>query len=193
MTQARIPRDFPVVVLEHLSATAATVSERRDALAVLSLVTSSLAPRSYVSTQPPDALAVQLSMNPGEIARSIRLLVGVHAINLVRRHSRLLIAVTPAAAGALATGRPDLVVRHRLADAVEEVFNRACASSNLDEAADLLAVLEKWARKRTGRRGPNGSSIKAMQAELERLTALRAGGDLRSGNEVDEFEPVTTF
>lgn len=187
MTQVRIPRDFPVVVLENLSSTAASPSDRRDALAVLSLVTSSLEPRSYVSTKPPDALAILLGMGPGEISRSIKLLVAVRAINLVRRNRRLLIAVTPAAAGARATD-PDLVVRRRLDDAVEEIFNRACASSNLDEAADLLAVLKKWTGKRREgreRRRRNGSDIKAMQAELERLTALRAAGDLPSGDGTD--------
>jgi hypothetical protein len=187
MTQVRIPRDFPVVVLDHLSSTAATASERRDALAVLSLVTSSLAPRSYVSTKPPDALAVQLEMGPGEISRSIRLLAAAHAINLVHANRRLLIAVTPAAAGARVT-RPDLVVRRRLDDTLEEIFNRACASNNLDEAADLLAVLKKWTGKRRDRcerRRRNGRDIKAMQAELERLTALRAARDLPSGDGTD--------
>jgi hypothetical protein len=126
-------------------------------------------------------------MGPGEISRSIRLLVAVHAINLVHTDRRLLIAVTPAAAGARVTA-PDLVVQRRLDDAVEEIFNRACASNNLDEAADLLAVLKKWTGKRTSRRERrrrNGSDIKAMQAELERLTALRAAGDLPSGDGTD--------
>jgi hypothetical protein len=126
-------------------------------------------------------------MGPGEISRSIKLLVAARAINLVRRDRRLLIAVTPAAAGARATD-PDLVVRRRLDDAIEEIFNRACASNNLDEAADLLAVLKKWTGKRRDRRDRrrrNGSDIKTMQAELERLTALRAAGDLSSGDGTD--------
>jgi hypothetical protein len=190
MTQVRIPRDFPVVVLGHLTSIAATPSDRRDALAVLSLVTSSLAPRSYVSTKPPDALAVQLGMGSGEISRSIKLLLAARAINLVRRDRRLLIAVTPAAAGSRATG-PDLVVRRRLDDAVEEIFNRACASNNLDEAADLLAVLEKWNSSRkdhSRRRRSNERDIKTMRAELERRTALRAGEDFASGNGSDRHQ-----
>jgi hypothetical protein len=127
MIQVRIPRDFPVVGLEHLSSIAASPSDRRNALAALSLVTSSLAPRSYVSTKPLDTLGVQFRMGPREISQSIKLLVAARAINLVRRDRRLLIAVTQAAAGARATD-PDLVVRRRLDDAVVEIFNRACAT-----------------------------------------------------------------
>jgi hypothetical protein len=126
-------------------------------------------------------------MGPGEISRSIKLLVAARAINLVRRDRRLLIAVTPAAAGARATD-PDLVVRRRLDDAVEEIFNRACASNNLDEAADLLAVLEKWSstgKDHSRRRRSNERNIKTMRAELEHRTALRAGEGFASGNGSD--------
>ena len=65
----------------------------------------------------------------------------------------------------------------RFGDELEAIFHRACAGNNLDEAADLMTVLEKWhgrgARKywRDGR--SSESSLSAMRAELERLTALR--------------------
>jgi hypothetical protein len=69
------------------------------------------------------------------------------------------------------------VARRRLDDALVEIFNRACAGNNLDAAADLLALLEKWHERRKskyrGERRISDESLIARRAELERLTALR--------------------
>ena len=40
------------------------------------------------------------------------------------------------------------MARRCLDDALAMVFDRSCATNNLDAAVDLLAVLEKWHDKR---------------------------------------------
>jgi hypothetical protein len=69
-------------------------------------------------------------------------------------------------------------LKRRLDDDVEEVFNRACATNDLEAAADLLALLEKWHARRSASYGRerrmSGESVQRARDELERLTALRA-------------------
>ena len=65
--------------------------------------------------------------------------------------------------------------QRRLEDHLASVFYRACASNDTEGAADVLAVLEKWHAKRLAkneRARRNDSEIKAMRAELGRITAL---------------------
>jgi hypothetical protein len=73
------------------------------------------------------------------------------------------------------SGRTNWPHRRRLDDALEAVFQRACATNNMDAAADVLAVLEKWHDRRTVKYGSerriDGRVITAMRAELERLRA----------------------
>jgi hypothetical protein len=65
--------------------------------------------------------------------------------------------------------------RRRMEDQIETLFNRACLLGNLDAAADLLALLEKWyslGSARIGReRRINGDAMHRARRELERLTA----------------------
>ena len=68
-------------------------------------------------------------------------------------------------------------LRRRLDDDVEEVFNRACTSNDLEAAADLLTVLERWHERRSATYGKerriNGAAIQRVRRELDRLRVLR--------------------
>lgn len=59
-----------------------------------------------------------------------------------------------------------------LSDSLAVVFQRACQENRLDAAADLLSVLEIWAKRRPGRtpreREVEDIRLKRMRAELER-------------------------
>ena len=70
-------------------------------------------------------------------------------------------------------------LKRRLDDDVEEVFSRACASNDLESAADLLALLEKWHARRSSSYGRErriaGASLTRARKELDRLTMLRGG------------------
>jgi len=67
-------------------------------------------------------------------------------------------------------------LKRRLDDDVEEVFNRACATNDLESAADLLALLEKWHARRQANYGRErritGVGLQRARKELERLSAL---------------------
>jgi hypothetical protein len=68
-------------------------------------------------------------------------------------------------------------LRRRLDDDIEDVFHRACAANDLDAAADLLVVLEKWHSRRSAsygreRRISNASLLRARK-DLERLCLSR--------------------
>jgi hypothetical protein len=69
-------------------------------------------------------------------------------------------------------------LKRRLDDDVEEVFNRACTANDLEAAADLLAVLEKWHARRSASYGRerriSGAAVLRTRRELERLGAIRA-------------------
>jgi|SRR5580698_8495638 hypothetical protein len=68
-------------------------------------------------------------------------------------------------------------LKRRLDDDVEEVFNRACATNDLEAATDLLTLLEKWHARRSASYGRerriSGVSLQRARKELERLTMLR--------------------
>ncbi len=68
-------------------------------------------------------------------------------------------------------------LKRRLDDDVEEIFSRACATNDLEAAADLLALLEKWHARRSASYGRerriNGASLTRARKELDRLTALK--------------------
>jgi hypothetical protein len=72
--------------------------------------------------------------------------------------------------------RVNQALKRRLDDEVEEVFHRACATSDFESAADLLVLLEKWhARRATlfGReRRISGANLQRARKELERLRML---------------------
>jgi hypothetical protein len=80
---------------------------------------------------------------------------------------------TPVGRGGYAGRRP----HRRLDDQIADIFTRATASNRLDDAADLLAILEKWHDKRKAHYGRDrridGAELKAMRTDLNRLTALR--------------------
>ena len=67
--------------------------------------------------------------------------------------------------------------KRRLDDDIEAIFNRACATSNVEAAGDLLAVLEKWHIRRTKKYGRerriNSLDLQAARRKLERLAASR--------------------
>jgi hypothetical protein len=68
----------------------------------------------------------------------------------------------------------NLAQRRRLDSYLVVIFHRACASKNLDAAADLLTVLENGMRKRGARYGRerriSDAEITATHVGLERLT-----------------------
>lgn len=67
-------------------------------------------------------------------------------------------------------------LKRRLDDDVEEVFSRACASNDLELAADLLSLLEKWHARRSAHYGRerriSGVNLTRARKELDRLSAL---------------------
>ena len=67
--------------------------------------------------------------------------------------------------------------RRRLDDGLQAVFNRACGSNDLDAAADVLGVLEKWQKRRVAKYGGEkrivDMGVVAMRAELRRRSAFR--------------------
>jgi hypothetical protein len=92
---------------------------------------------------------------------------------LIRKSAGLSAPSTPARRACNA-GRP----RRRLDDLLADIFARAIAANEIEEAADLLLVLEKWHQSRKthlgrGRR-VDGTELKAMRADLDRLTAPRS-------------------
>jgi hypothetical protein len=68
-------------------------------------------------------------------------------------------------------------LKRRLDDDVEEVFNRACATNDLEAATDLLALLEKWHARRQANYGRErritGVGLERARKELDRLTVLQ--------------------
>ena len=77
-------------------------------------------------------------------------------------------------------GRLDRInqsLKRRLDDDIEGVFNRACASNDLEAATDLLRLLEKQhARRAPGlarERRVSSANLQQARRDLERLAALR--------------------
>jgi predicted MarR family transcription regulator len=99
-----VPTDFPLAVLERLTATGAPASDRRDALAVLSVILAALEPQSYACRRTVRDLAQMLDLDVAGITRTMKLLAQVAAVTSVRHRRRRRIAVTPA--GATRIGRP---------------------------------------------------------------------------------------
>jgi hypothetical protein len=80
----------------------------------------------------------------------------------------------------------------RLDDSIRDIFDRACATNNLEAAADLLTLMEKWHLRRQANYGRerriSGDDLERARKELKaqalrelaRLTKLRdekgAGG-----------------
>jgi hypothetical protein len=73
----------------------------------------------------------------------------------------------------------DRILRRRLDDDVEELFDRACAQNELEKAADLLVLLENFHARRSvayGReRRLSNAAVERARAKLKRLTAGRLG------------------
>ena len=71
----------------------------------------------------------------------------------------------------------DLSPRRRLNDGVEAIFTRALALRDVEAAADLLAVLEKWHAQRPAHRGGErrweAKGLWSARRDLERLRSLR--------------------
>ena len=89
--------------------------------------------------------------------------------NVVRLHA----AAIPGARPVDYNRRP----RRRLDDSLVDIFERAIASNNLDAAADILTILEKWHDRRKSKYGRERRigdvEMKAMRGDLDRLIALR--------------------
>ncbi len=87
--------------------------------------------------------------------------------------------VTEVAIPGARLARVNQSLKRRLDDDVEEVFNRACASNDLESATDLLALLEKWHTRRSANYGRErriaGANLQRARKELERLSALHNG------------------
>jgi hypothetical protein len=80
-------------------------------------------------------------------------------------------------------------LKRRLDDDVEEVFNRACATNDLESAADLLALLEKWHQRRQANYGRErriiGAGLQRARKELDRLHALHGSKSVEPPVPVD--------
>jgi hypothetical protein len=67
--------------------------------------------------------------------------------------------------------------RRRLDDSMVDVFDRACIGNNLDAAADVLTLLDRWHDRRSVKYGSerriDDRDLVVMRTELNRLTALR--------------------
>ncbi len=92
---------------------------------------------------------------------------------LIGKDTTLSAPPTPVGPGGYAASRP----RRRLDDQIVDIIVRAMASNRLDDAADLLAMLEKWHDRRKARYGRNrridGAELKALRSDLDRVIALR--------------------
>jgi hypothetical protein len=68
-------------------------------------------------------------------------------------------------------------LRRRLDDEIEAVFNRACATNDLEAAADLLTLMEKWHARRPAGHGherrTGGEHLRRVRKQLERVSGLR--------------------
>jgi hypothetical protein len=68
-------------------------------------------------------------------------------------------------------------VTHRLVEGVAELFRDACLINDMDAAADLVVVLEKWHARRSYENEQQhraaGMILKRMHGELERRHIMR--------------------
>jgi hypothetical protein len=69
-------------------------------------------------------------------------------------------------------------LKRRLDDDLEEVFNRACATNDLEAATDLLTLLEKWHARRAASYGRerriNSAALDRARKDLDRLVVLQS-------------------
>jgi hypothetical protein len=76
--------------------------------------------------------------------------------------------------------RVSQVLRRRLDDAVEDVFNRACLNGDLDTASELLEVLKNMHARRQARVGQerriNDQLVLRATAELSRRRQFQSAG-----------------
>jgi len=67
-------------------------------------------------------------------------------------------------------------VMSRLDEGITELFDHACITGELEAAADLLTVLEKWHARRSASYGRerriSGAGLERARKELERLCML---------------------
>jgi hypothetical protein len=90
-------------------------------------------------------------------------------------------------------------LKRRLDDDIEEVFNRACATNDLEAAGDLLALLEKWYARRSASYGRerriSGANLARTRRELDRLMLLRGAaqgsGEGAANEAVRDEKPLT--
>lgn len=68
--------------------------------------------------------------------------------------------------------------RRRLDDDAEDLFHRACMAKDLEAAADMLAVLEKWHARRLAGHGRDqridDAPLQRARRELDRLKTLNS-------------------
>ena len=85
-------------------------------------------------------------------------------------------------------------LKRRLDDDVEEVFNRACATNDLEAANDLLVLLEKWHARRSASYGRerriSGAALQRARKELDRLAALRTEAQERAASQPAVQDPA---
>lgn len=76
-------------------------------------------------------------------------------------------------------------LKRRLDDDLEDVFNRACATRDIESARDLLALMEKWHQRRAERYGRerriNSAALERARAEMNRLITLHGGRPADAG------------
>jgi hypothetical protein len=67
--------------------------------------------------------------------------------------------------------------RRRMEDQIETVYNKARAANDLEAAADLLALLEKWLTRRAARLGKDRrmdrANLNRVRREMQVLTRSR--------------------
>jgi hypothetical protein len=70
--------------------------------------------------------------------------------------------------------------RRRLDDDAEDLFHKACMAKDLEAAADMLAVLEKWHARRSAAHGRDqrldDTALQRARRELDRLRILNGRG-----------------
>ena len=76
-------------------------------------------------------------------------------------------------------GQSSRILRRRLEDDVEDVFDKACAARDVERASDLLTVLEKMQARRAAsygreRRMNSGTLVRARQ-RLKQLSGSIVG------------------
>jgi hypothetical protein len=78
---------------------------------------------------------------------------------------------------------------NRLDEGIKELFDNACLSNDLDAAADLIALAEKWHARRPysdeHHKQVGGVHVKRMHGELERRHIMHAARHAISGGRAE--------